>query len=187
MFDTYGYDDNTGNAALNANNYAELAGLPNGFDTIVFASIATSLTAANHVQIPYNNFHTNNTTTSRIRYPGISTTFNKLTSLFTAPVGATATNELTVNAKFDGWAGYGGGGQDTTAPYVSQPTWHGGGQGASVNTSTTGTNRTLAGGNAAVNSGSGGGSAAAFTSTTTVLGAAGGTGGSGVILIGYWA
>jgi hypothetical protein len=188
VYDVIASTVNNNSQTYNSNTWAELAGFPLNPDASGFFGIATSVSAQSNTSIPRSDFTAATISANNLHPHGLSTTFSKITSLLTAPVGSTATNELTANTKFDGWAGYGGNGRSGTTGTLTNPTWHGGGQGGSVNTSTTGTFRRNAGANAATNSGAGGGGCAVFAgSGPSVAGAAGGAGGSGIILIGYWA
>jgi len=174
--------------SASANNYHELAGLPQSLETIAFYGKPTTATAAFDSAYPYAlTVQATGVYASATRREGLSTTFSKLLSLFTAPIGGTATQELTAGTKFDGWAGIGGSGSHTASPSVNEVTYHGAGQGATIDATPTGVNKSYNGGAAAANTGAGGGGCAARTASTTPVGAAGGAGGSGTIFIGYWA
>ena len=188
VYDVVQSSTNSSAQTYTSSNWADLAGFPLNPDASGFFGVSTSISAQVSKSIPISDF-LNTAPASNFLHPhGLSATYSKITSLVTAPVGGTATNELTANTKFDGWAGYGGTGTANTVGAITNPTWHGGGQGASVNTTTTTTFRRLTGGNAAANSGAGGGGGAVYQgSPVSVAGCAGGAGGSGVLIIGYWA
>ena len=191
VYDVYSANSQAGGSgstgAVNNTNLPDLVGLPAYYPGAFIAiTLATAVTTQ-----PYNNSHNpliSAGTGAGERYWGISPLWMKLFSGLTAPTGGSANlNELTTNAITAGWGGKGGSGQNTAAPYTNSAPGHGGGHGASVNTSTTTGNRVGTGGNAAANSGAGGGGGAAYAQTAVVVQGIGGAGGSGVIIIGYWA
>ena len=186
-FDLIPMTDSSPNTTLTSSTFQDFAGMPFNPDSAVWGYVPYNSSSAYDFSLPALFFDGSNTSLNKRIYFGIPNLFSKLTSLLTPPTGGTATQELVASTQLSGWGAFGGYARTGTVGSTTYPTFHGGGQGASINTTTTGTNRTFAGGAGAANSGSGAGAAAVVPGTTTVVGVAGSAGGSGVILVGYWA
>jgi hypothetical protein len=193
VYDVYYSDMQFDGTAFSQSVFFSGVGMPDGPGAEVTASLAQGAASAFGFTYPYNQMYDTSTAmySSSTKPYGITGTYNKLLSLFTAPQGSASNiNEHTTNPpqRLAGWAGWGATGVVTAGTaYFNPPAFHGAGGAGSINSSTTGTARSANGGAAAANTGAGGGGSAVQTGAAAAAsGATGGAGGSGVIFIGYW-
>lgn len=193
VYDVYYNDFQFDGTAYSSSVYFAGTGMPDGPGAEITGSLASGAASAFGFTQPYSKIEDTSTAmySNSSKPHGITGTYNKLLSLFTAPQGsASNTNEHTTYPpqRLAGWAGWGATGQVTAGiNYLTPPAFHGAGGAGSINSSTTGTARAANGGAAAANSGAGGGGSSVQTgSAAAATGATGGAGGSGVIFIGYW-